>query len=135
MPDMSRTTMLRFPGFGGACTSSRVAGVIIPASGETGIDIATASCIKRAGIALSGDLNIIRSSVNGGFLAYYLNSKKKLAIASLAQGSFCQTPLRHATQTTHPPAPGRAAADCCFFGGVGCPGGGGAAGIGAGGDF
>jgi len=60
--------------------------VIIPASGETALDIATASCVTIAGVALGGDLNIIRSSVNGVFLAYYLNSKKKLTIACLAQG-------------------------------------------------
>src|SRR5688572_7194473 len=41
--------------------------VIIPASGETQIDIATASCVKRAGIALGGDLNIIRAKFNGEF--------------------------------------------------------------------
>jgi type I restriction enzyme, S subunit len=60
--------------------------VIIPASGETEIDIATASCVLRKGIALGGDLNIIRSKQNGVFLSYYLNSKKKKDIASLAQG-------------------------------------------------
>ncbi len=60
--------------------------VIIPASGETTIDIATASCVLKSGVALGGDLNIIKSTYNGLFLAYYLNSKKKLAIANLAQG-------------------------------------------------
>jgi type I restriction enzyme, S subunit len=60
--------------------------VIIPASGETQIDIATASCVLREGIALGGDLNIIKTKNNGVFLSYYLNSKKKLEIASLAQG-------------------------------------------------
>jgi type I restriction enzyme S subunit len=60
--------------------------VIIPASGETQIDIATASCVLRSGIALGGDLNIIRSGFNGVFLAYYLNSVKKSDIAELAQG-------------------------------------------------
>jgi type I restriction enzyme S subunit len=60
--------------------------VIIPASGETQIDIATASCVLRAGIALGGDLNIIKTKNNGVFLSYYLNSKKKLDIAGLAQG-------------------------------------------------
>ncbi|MEJ7780115.1 MAG: restriction endonuclease subunit S [Daejeonella sp.] len=60
--------------------------VIIPASGETQLDIATASCVLKSGIALGGDLNIIRSKVNGVFLSYYLNNKKKLEIASLAQG-------------------------------------------------
>lgn len=59
--------------------------VIIPASGETHIDIATASCVLRDGIALSGDINIIRSNQNGVFLAYYLN-KKRIDIARRAQG-------------------------------------------------
>ncbi len=60
--------------------------VIIPASGETKIDIATASCVLKAGIALGGDLNIIKTENNGVFLSYYLNSKKKMEIANLAQG-------------------------------------------------
>lgn len=60
--------------------------VIIPASGETQIDIAKASCVLRSGVALGGDLNIIKTKNNGVFLSYYLNSKKKLEIAKLAQG-------------------------------------------------
>ena len=60
--------------------------VIIPASGETTIDIATASCVLKSGIALGGDLNIIKTKNNGIFLSYYLNSKKKMEIANLAQG-------------------------------------------------
>ncbi|GAB3534894.1 hypothetical protein GCM10027443_22800 [Pontibacter brevis] len=60
--------------------------VIIPASGETQIDIATASCVLREGIALGGDLNIIKTQVNGIFLSYYLNNARKKDIASLAQG-------------------------------------------------
>ncbi|SMC40992.1 restriction endonuclease subunit S [Moheibacter sediminis] len=60
--------------------------VIIPASGETTIDIATASCVLKSGIALGGDLNIIKTANNGVFLSYYLNSKKKMEIANLAQG-------------------------------------------------
>ena len=60
--------------------------VIIPASGETQIDIATASCVLRSGIALGGDLNIIRSDIDGVFLSYYLNNAKKYEIAQLAQG-------------------------------------------------
>ncbi|MCD9616893.1 restriction endonuclease subunit S [Chryseobacterium gleum] len=60
--------------------------VIIPASGETQIDIATASCVIKSGVALGGDLNIIRTRNNGVFLSYYLNSKKKLEIAKLSQG-------------------------------------------------
>jgi len=60
--------------------------VIIPASGETEIDIATASCVLKSGIALGGDLNIIRSKMNGVFLSYYLNNARKQSIAKLAQG-------------------------------------------------
>ena len=60
--------------------------VIIPASGETQIDIATASCVIKSGIALGGDLNIIKTSQNGVFLSYYLNNRKKIDIANLAQG-------------------------------------------------
>ncbi len=60
--------------------------VIIPASGETTIDIATASCVLKSGVALGGDLNIIKTNNNGIFLSYYLNSKKKTEIANLAQG-------------------------------------------------
>ncbi|MCF7911833.1 MAG: restriction endonuclease subunit S [Candidatus Cloacimonetes bacterium] len=61
--------------------------VIIPASGETNLDIATASCITKSGIAIGGDINIIRSSINGVFLSYYLNNKMRYSIARLAQGN------------------------------------------------
>ncbi len=60
--------------------------VIIPASGETQIDIATASCVINSGVALGGDLNIIKTDNNGVYLSYYLNSIKKTEIANLAQG-------------------------------------------------
>ena len=60
--------------------------VIIPASGETQIDIATASCVTKKGVALGGDLNIIKANVNGVFLSYYLNNSKKMEIARMAQG-------------------------------------------------
>jgi type I restriction enzyme, S subunit len=65
---------------------SKANDVIIPASGETQIDIATASCVLESGIALGGDLNIIRSKINGVFLSYYLNNSKKQDIAQMAQG-------------------------------------------------
>lgn len=65
---------------------SRKNDVIIPASGETHIDIATASCVLKDNVALGGDTNIIRSKNNGVFLAYYLNNAKKIDIARLAQG-------------------------------------------------
>lgn len=60
--------------------------VIIPASGETHMDIARASCVMRKGVALGGDLNIIKTKINGVFLAYYLNNAKKRDIAQIAQG-------------------------------------------------
>lgn len=61
--------------------------VIIPSSGETALDIATASCVESAGIALSGDLTIIRSKMNGAFLSFQLNTVKKFELAALAQGA------------------------------------------------
>ena len=60
--------------------------VIIPASGETQEDIATASCVRMDGVALGGDLNIIRSNNNGVFLSYYLNGAKQKNIAQMSQG-------------------------------------------------
>lgn len=66
---------------------SKAGDVIIPASGETQIDIATASCVLQSDIILSGDLNILSHSENGEWLAYYLSSAKKLEIAQLAQGN------------------------------------------------
>lgn len=60
--------------------------IIIPSSGETAEDIATASCILKDGIALSGDINIIRTAHNGVFLAYYLTHVKNNDIARKAQG-------------------------------------------------
>jgi type I restriction enzyme, S subunit len=60
--------------------------VIIPSSGESQIDIARAACVLRSGIALGGDLNIIRSILNGVFLSFYLNHRRKYEIAKMAQG-------------------------------------------------
>lgn len=60
--------------------------VVIPSSGETHLDIATASCILKDDVVLGSDMTIIRSNHNGVFLAYYLNSAKKTDIAKLGQG-------------------------------------------------
>src|SRR5690606_27435491 len=60
--------------------------IIIPASGESAIDIATASCVIKEGVALGGDLNIIKTKENGVFLSYYFNNKKKYEIAKKSQG-------------------------------------------------
>ena len=59
--------------------------VIIPSSGETALDMASASCVLLDDVALGGDLIIIRSNLNGIFLAYCLNYMKR-EIARLAQG-------------------------------------------------
>ncbi len=61
--------------------------LIIPSSGETHIDLATASCVTSDGVALGGDINIIRSNENGIFLSYYLNNAMKIKVAKLAQGT------------------------------------------------
>ena len=60
--------------------------VIIPASGETKLDIAKASCVLRDGVALGGDLNVIRTAHNGVFLSYYVNGVLRRTIAKVAQG-------------------------------------------------
>lgn len=65
---------------------SNAGDVIIPSSGETAIDIATAACVEDAGVALGGDLNVLRWSGNGLFLAYYLTYHKRREIAQSAQG-------------------------------------------------
>lgn len=65
---------------------SRKNDVIIPASGETKIDIARASCIKLSNVALGGDLNVIRPNHNGAFISYSLNGPLKREIAKVAQG-------------------------------------------------
>ncbi|NMF61088.1 restriction endonuclease subunit S [Pseudanabaena yagii] len=66
---------------------SKVNDVIIPSSGETAIDIAKAACVCVEGVILGGDINILRSKMDGRFLAHYLNHYKKYEIASAAQGN------------------------------------------------
>lgn len=61
--------------------------VLIPSSGETAADIATASVLMHAGVAIGGDLNVLRSNQDGRFLAEYLRSELKTKIASLSQGN------------------------------------------------
>ena len=68
-------------------TRSHVNDVIIPCSGESAEDIATARCVKKDGILLGGDLNIIRfDRQDGSFMSYQLNGKRKYDIARVAQG-------------------------------------------------
>jgi type I restriction enzyme S subunit len=65
---------------------SRANDVIIPASGETKLDIAKASCVMSDGVALGSDLNVLRTSHNGIFLSYLINGAKRFEIARVAQG-------------------------------------------------
>ena len=65
---------------------SEAGDVIIPASGEDALDMARACCVEMEGIALGGDINILRGAESGVFLAYYLNNAKKNDIARVAQG-------------------------------------------------
>ena len=61
--------------------------IIIPASGETAEDIATARCVPFDNILLGGDLNIIRlHEQDGKFFSYQLNGVRKYNIATVAQG-------------------------------------------------
>lgn len=60
--------------------------VIIPSSGETKEDIATAACVIPGGIAFGSDLNVLRTKENGVFLSYCLNGPLRKGIARVAQG-------------------------------------------------
>ena len=66
---------------------SKANDVIIPCSGETAEDIATARCVLNGNILLGGDLNIIRlHRYDGTFMSYQLNGRRKYDIAKVAQG-------------------------------------------------
>ena len=66
---------------------SKANDVIIPCSGETAEEIATARCVLKDDVLLGGDLNIIRLHVyDGSFMSYQLNGKRKYDIAKVAQG-------------------------------------------------
>ena len=62
--------------------------VLIPSSGETDIDIATATCINVSEkIIIGGDLNIITPKIaDGRFISLYINGKGKYNLAKYAQG-------------------------------------------------
>ena len=66
---------------------SKANDVIIPCSGETAVDIATARCVPFDNILLGGDLNVISlHQYDGAFMSYQLNGKSKYDIAKVAQG-------------------------------------------------
>lgn len=64
--------------------------VILPASGETPEDISCASAVKKKGIILGGDLNVLKFDINNNnttFIALSLSSgKTKMELSNMAQG-------------------------------------------------
>ena len=60
--------------------------VLIPSSGETAYDIATASALTIKGVVLGGDINILRTENDVHFIAASIRGVRKLDIAKLAQG-------------------------------------------------
>ncbi len=66
---------------------SRVGDVIIPTSGETADEIATACCVMVPGVILAGDLNIYRApDMDGRFISHVINHVINRKIAEVAQG-------------------------------------------------
>lgn len=59
--------------------------ILIPCSGETAIDLATASCVLKENVAIGGDITIIKTTQYAPFITYYINNKKN-EIAKFAQG-------------------------------------------------
>lgn len=69
---------------------SKSGDILIPASGETLVDIARASSILSDDVILGGDINILTpksKSLNSLFLSYYIVGKKKMELARMAQGN------------------------------------------------
>ena len=66
---------------------SKIGDVIVPTSGETPEDIATASCIMLPDVILAGDLLIYRTEqIDGRFVSYAIKNKVNKQISSIAQG-------------------------------------------------
>jgi len=64
--------------------------LLIPSSGETAIDIATASSLIIEGVMLGGDINVLRlddEKVDTRFMSYQINSIKVRDLYWLAQGA------------------------------------------------
>ncbi|WP_051683027.1 restriction endonuclease subunit S [Salinicoccus luteus] len=62
--------------------------VLIPSSGETSIDIATASSVGVDNVLAGGDINILtpKEDVKGHFVSLMINGKYKFELAKYAQG-------------------------------------------------
>ena len=66
---------------------SKIGDVIMPTSGETPEDIATASCIMIPDVILAGDLLIYRTEqIDGRFVSFCVKNKVNKQISSVAQG-------------------------------------------------
>ena len=80
---------------------SNIGDVIIPTSGETPEEIATATCVMVPNVILGGDLNIYRNNaVDGRIISYIINHKinKNIYIKCLHHLFIQQppyTPLKH----------------------------------------
>lgn len=63
--------------------------LLIPSSGETAIDIATASALNINGVYIGGDINLFRPTelIDSNYLSYQISSIRKNDLAKLAQGS------------------------------------------------
>src|SRR5690606_3864800 len=87
-------------------------------SGETKEDIAAAACVVPGGVALGGDLNVLRSRENGVFLSYYLNGPLRTSIARVAQGNSVVHLYPHQIEKLSISVPSggeqRRVADCLF---------------------
>lgn len=67
-----------------------VGDILIPSSGETALDMSLASALFVEGVALGGDINILRPKknlVNSKFLSYQINSTRKIDLAKIAEGA------------------------------------------------
>ena len=66
---------------------SHIGDVIIPTSGETPEEIATATCVMLPNVILAGDLNIFRGTkVDGRIISYIINHIVNQDISRIAQG-------------------------------------------------
>lgn len=66
---------------------SKIGDVIIPTSGETPEEIATATCVMLPDVILAGDLNIYRTSaVDGRIVSFIINHVINDKISKVAQG-------------------------------------------------
>ena len=71
----------------GNVVKSKYGDILIPASGETPIDISTASCLLLDNVLLGGDINILSpKNCDGRFISYVISNNKRKSIARVAQG-------------------------------------------------